>query len=171
MPEADDRDLLGDPARSAEQQDELENAEVLPFVHAQQSPISGARCVNGNLVRPDNAEEEPPSTACRQSAVNAPGGVALGRGPPPPVPHAPAASTAANSPRVWVPLNTQSEASGGGGPPDGTGRGKPGCGVPNAGKGACLPFVRLGCTESVRIWAGNCNNRPFPGQRERRPLS
>ena len=82
MPEADDVDLLGDPARNAVQQDELENAEVLPLVHAPQSPISGARCVNGNLVRPGNAEEEPPSTACRQSAVNAPGGVALGRGPP-----------------------------------------------------------------------------------------
>ena len=69
MPEADDLDLLGDPARSAEQQDELENAEALPLVHAQQSPISGARCVSGSLVRPDNAEEEPPSTACRQSAA------------------------------------------------------------------------------------------------------
>ena len=82
MPEADDLDLLGEPARNAEQQDESENAEVLPLVHAQQPHISGARCVNGILVRPDHAEEEPPSTACRQSAVNAPGGIALGRGPP-----------------------------------------------------------------------------------------
>ena len=135
MPEADDLDLPGDPARNAAQQDELENAEVLPLVHAQQSPTSGARCVNGNLVRPDNAEEETPSTACRQSAVNAPGGALLGRGtpgfgkspgiipgrqltppppPPPPVPHAPAASTAANFPRAWAPLNTQSDGTGGG---------------------------------------------------------
>ena len=81
MPVGDDLDLLGDPVQEADQQDELENAEVLPLVHAQQPPISGARCVNGNLVRPDNAEEEPPSTACRQSAVHASGGVALGRGP------------------------------------------------------------------------------------------
>ena len=29
-----------------------------------QMPLVAARCVNGNLVRPDNAEEEPPSTAC-----------------------------------------------------------------------------------------------------------
>ena len=65
MPEADDLDLLGDPTRNAEQQDELENAEVLPLAHAQQSPISGARCINGNLVRPDNAEEEPPSRTSR----------------------------------------------------------------------------------------------------------
>ena len=63
-----------------------------------------ARCVNGDLVRPDRAEEEPPSTACRQSVVTAAGGVPLGRGspgqqqspgglrgrgvpPPPPSPH------------------------------------------------------------------------------------
>ena len=50
MPEADDLDLLGEPARNAEQQDKLENAEVLPLVHAQQPHISGPRCVNGNLV-------------------------------------------------------------------------------------------------------------------------
>ena len=54
--DADDLDVLEDPAWNAEQQDELENADVLPLAHVQQSPISGARCVNGNLVRPDNAE-------------------------------------------------------------------------------------------------------------------
>ena len=43
--------------------------------------------------------------------------------PPPPVPHASAALTAANSPRAWIPLNTQTKAAGGGGPPDGTGGG------------------------------------------------
>ena len=80
MPEADDLDFLAAPAQNAEQQDELENAGVL--VPANQSPISGAQCVNGNLVRPSDAGEEPPSTACRQSAVRALGGVALGRGPP-----------------------------------------------------------------------------------------
>ena len=68
MPKADDLDFLVDPVRTAEQQDELENAEVLPLIHAPQSPISGGRCVNGNLVRPDNAEEEPPSTVHLQHA-------------------------------------------------------------------------------------------------------
>ena len=48
MPEADDLDFLAAPAQNAEQQDELENAEVL--VPTSQSLISGARCVNGNLV-------------------------------------------------------------------------------------------------------------------------
>ena len=107
-------------------------------------PLSGARCVNGSLVRPDNSEEESPSTACRQSAVHASGRIALGRGPsafgkspgiipgrqlppppppppPPPVPHAPAVSNAATYPRAWTSLN--SKAPGGGGPPDGTGGG------------------------------------------------
>ena len=84
MPSGDDPDLLGNPLQSAGQQDELENAGVLHPVYVQPQPISGAQCVNGNLVRPDNSEEEPPSTACRQSAVHASGGVALGRGPSPP---------------------------------------------------------------------------------------
>ena len=44
--------------------------------------LSGARCVNGFLMRPMPAEEEPPSTACRPNVANAPGGVVLGRGPP-----------------------------------------------------------------------------------------
>ena len=63
----------------AERQDELANAEVLPLIQAQASPISGARCINGNIARSVNAEEEPPSTARRQSTVHAPGGVCLGR--------------------------------------------------------------------------------------------
>ena len=100
--------------------------EIPPF-HLPQQPLAAARCVNGNLVRPDNADEEPSSTACRQSTVMAPGGVALGRGspgqqqspgglrgrnvppppppPPPPsgpVPQAPAASSAASYPRQWT---------------------------------------------------------------------
>ena len=141
LPEGDDLECMGDSVQSAGQRDELENAGVPPL-NVQPCLISGARCINGNIVRPGNAEEEPPSTACRESAVIAPGGVALGRGPPglgkspgiipgrqlappppppppPPVPHASAASTAANSPRTWIPLNAQSKASGGGGPPEG----------------------------------------------------
>ena len=121
MPSGDDPDLPSSPSQNARQQDELENARLLQSVHAQSQPISGARCVNGNPVRPDNSEEEPPSTACRQSAVHASGGVALGRvppgfgkspgsvpgrhippppPPPPPAPgpHGPAASSAANYP-------------------------------------------------------------------------
>ena len=82
VPPDQDPDLSDNPFDNVEQQDELENAEVLPPLHAQPQPISGARCINGNLVRPDNPEEESPSTACRQSVVHAPGGVALGRGPP-----------------------------------------------------------------------------------------
>ena len=43
--------------------------------------------------------------------------------PPTPVPHAPAASNAATSPRAWIPLSTRSKVSGGGGPPNGPGGG------------------------------------------------
>ena len=103
-----------------------------------------ARCVDGTLVRPGQAEEEPPSTACRQSEVCAPGGVPLGRGvpgqqqspgglrgrnlvppvpppppPPPPVPHASAAPSAVTYPAQWTPLHTRPKAAGGGGPPKG----------------------------------------------------
>ena len=102
------------------------------FFQLPQQPMAAARCINGNLVRPDNTDEEPPSTACRQSTVMAPGGVPLGRGPPghqqspgglrgrnvpppppppppPPAPvaHAPAALNAASYPREWTPLNTR----------------------------------------------------------------
>ena len=38
MPASDDLDLLGEPLQNAGQQDGLENAEVLPLVHAQQPP-------------------------------------------------------------------------------------------------------------------------------------
>ena len=101
-----------------------------------------------NLMRPRPAEEETPSTACRPNVVNAPGGVALGRGPPgfgtspgsipsrqiappppppppppAPVPHGHAISSAATYPMEWTPLHTRPKASGGGGPPDGPGGG------------------------------------------------
>ena len=114
--------------------------------------LVGARCVNGNLIRPGAAEEEAPSTACKPNAVNAPGGVALGRGPPrfgtsrgnsllrqmapppppppplpAPVPDGHANSSASTYPQEWTPLHTRPKAPGGGGPPDcpggGTGTG------------------------------------------------
>ena len=97
----------------------------------------------------------PPSTACRQSAALASGGVALGRGPPGyerspgglrgrqipppppppppgPVPHAPAVSSAARYPREWTPLNTKPNATGGGGPPNGPPNGPGGSSDPGA---------------------------------------
>ena len=144
MPLGDNQALLADPSQGAEQQDELDNAGIIPLQMPQQ-PMTGARCVNGNLVRPDITEEEPPSMARRQSAVLAAGGVALGTGPPGyehspgglrgrqipppppppppgPVPHAPAVSSAARYPREWTPLNTRLKAAGGGdGPPNGPG--------------------------------------------------
>ena len=77
----DDPDLPCDPVRAVQGPDEIANAS--PPSHSQpQQPLMAARCVNGSLVRPDSAEEEPPSTACRQSMVAAPGGVPLGRGAP-----------------------------------------------------------------------------------------
>ena len=143
MPAGDDQDLT-DPLQGAEQQDELENAGILPFQMPQQL-ITGAQCINGNVVRPGNTEEEPPSTACSQSAVTSTRRSSIGKRPsglsdslqviipgrqippppppppppPAPVPHAPAAPSAATNPREWAPLNTRPKAAGGGGPPDG----------------------------------------------------
>ena len=77
----DDQDLSDDPLPAVQHPDGIGNAAVAPLPQPQQ-PLMAARCVNGSLVRPDNAEEEPPSTACRQSAVMATGGVKLGRGSP-----------------------------------------------------------------------------------------
>ena len=74
----DDQDLPADPLPAVQHPAELANAGLPPPPELQQ-PLVAARCVNGNLVRPDNAEEEPPSTACRQSVVMATGGVPLGR--------------------------------------------------------------------------------------------
>ena len=143
MPAGHDSETMGNPFESGEHQDELDHA-AASMVEA----ISGARCVNGNLMRPVPAEEEAPSTACRPNVVNAPGGVALGRGPPgfgkspgsipsrqiappppppppspAPVPHGHAISTAATYPREWTPLHTRPKASGGGGPPNNPGGG------------------------------------------------
>ena len=128
------------PQPAVHQPDELHDARS-PLAPLHQEPLVAARCVNGTLLRPGNAEEEQPSTACRQSEVCAPGGVPLGRGapgqqhspgglrgrnlnpppppppPPPPVPHASAAPSADTYPLQWTPLHTRPKAAGGGGPP------------------------------------------------------
>ena len=70
----DDQDLPFDPLRTVQCPDEIANASP-PSPSRPSQPLMAARGVDGNLVRPDNAEEEPPSTACRQSIVTAPGGV------------------------------------------------------------------------------------------------
>ena len=69
------------PQQAVHQPDELNDARS-PLAPLQPEPLVAARCVNGTLLRPGNAEEEPPSTARRQSEVRAPGGVPLGRGAP-----------------------------------------------------------------------------------------
>ena len=106
------------PQQAVQHPDELGDADFPPSL-THQEPLVAARCVNGTLLRPGNAEEEPPSTACRQGEVSAPGGVPLGRRvpgqhhspgglrgrnlvpptpppppPPPPAPHARAAPSA-----------------------------------------------------------------------------
>ena len=129
-----------DPFRAVQGPDEIANASPPSPLRTPQ-PLVAARCVNGSLVRPDVAEEESPSTACRQSIVTAPGGVPLGRAPPgqqqlpgglrgrgvpppppppPPAPvlHAEAAPNATAYPLQWTPLHTRPKAPGGGGPPN-----------------------------------------------------
>ena len=69
------------PQPTVHQPDELHNVQF-PVAPLHQEPLIAARCVNGTIVRPSNAEEDQPSTACRQSEVCAPGGVPLGRGDP-----------------------------------------------------------------------------------------
>ena len=82
VPPGQNLDLSCNVSENEEHQDELDNAAALHPAQAPLQSISGARCVNGNLARPDNTEEESASTACRPSVVHAPGGAALGRGPP-----------------------------------------------------------------------------------------
>ena len=79
-PEAEESDELC-PQVAVPQLDELQHAHS-PIAPLPQVPVIAARCVNGNLLRPSNAEDEQPSTALQQSEVRAPGGVQLGRGTP-----------------------------------------------------------------------------------------
>ena len=127
-PEAEESDELC-PQVAAPQPDELQNAHS-PIAPLPQVPVIAARCVNGTLLRPSNAEDDQPSTALQQSEVRAPGKVQLGRGtpgqsqspggrrgrdihpplppaPPPPVPHASAAPSAVLYPVQWTPLHTR----------------------------------------------------------------
>ena len=69
------------PQPAVHQPDELHDVHS-PIAPPHQEPLVAARCVNGTLLRPGNAEEDQPSTACRQSEVCASGGVPLGRGAP-----------------------------------------------------------------------------------------
>ena len=115
MPEEEEPEGLPQLQQVVQHPDELDDANF-PHNPPALEPLVAARCINGTLLRPGNAEEKPPSTACRQSAVSAPGGVPLGRGvpgqhqspgglrgrnlvpppppPPAPVPHASAATFA-----------------------------------------------------------------------------
>ena len=79
VPEGDDSDELC-PQVAVFQPDELHDAH--PIAPLQQAPLVAARCVNGTILRPSNAEDDHPSTACQHSEVRAPGGVPLGRGTP-----------------------------------------------------------------------------------------
>ena len=47
---------------AAPQPDELQNAHS-PIAPLPQVPVMAARCVNGTLLRPSNAEDDQPSTA------------------------------------------------------------------------------------------------------------
>ena len=109
------------PFEGEARQDELDQAAALRATDSMAEHLVGARCVNGNLIRPGPAEEEAPSTACRPNAVNAPGGVALDRGPPR------FGTSRGNrllrqmAPPPPPPPHTRPKALGGGGPPDGPG--------------------------------------------------
>ena len=81
LPEGEESEAHPYQQQTVQEPDELDDADFPPALHPQE-PLVAARCVNGTLLRPGNAEEETPSTACRQSAVCAPGGVPLGRGVP-----------------------------------------------------------------------------------------
>ena len=50
--------------KQSQHPDELGDADFPP-TSPHHEPLVAARCVNGTLLRPGNAEEEPPSTACR----------------------------------------------------------------------------------------------------------
>ena len=82
LPEGDEPEAPIHPQQAVQHPDELGDADFPPTLPPQE-PLVAARCVNGTLLRPGNAEEEPPSTACRQSEVSAPRGVPLGRGAAP----------------------------------------------------------------------------------------
>ena len=175
LPEGEEPDAPECPPHAVQQPDELNDAHS-PFAPPQQAQLVAARCVNGTLLRPGQAEEDSPSTACRQSEVCAPGGVPLGRGvpgqqhspgglrgrnivppvpppppPPPPVPHASAVPGAVTYPMQWTPLHTRPKTAGGGGPPGGPPN--PGDGISSQGsnQGGCVIAVRRSRFRRSRI--------------------
>ena len=78
VPDGDDSEELC-PQAAVLQPDELHDAHS-PVAPLQQAPLVAARCVNGTILRPSNAEDDQPSTACQQSEICAPGGVPLAEG-------------------------------------------------------------------------------------------
>ena len=63
-PTYDEYEALPSPQQAVQHPDELGDADFPPAPPQRESLVA-ARCVNGTLLRPGNAEEEPPSTACR----------------------------------------------------------------------------------------------------------
>ena len=82
VPSGHDGNLMGMPLDGEEHQDELDNAAASRAADSMAATLEGPRCVNGQLVRPRPPNDDSPSTACRPNVVSAPGGVALGQGPP-----------------------------------------------------------------------------------------
>ena len=125
-------------------QDGLDIATAPSPSHGRASNVSGPRCINGQLLRPEPPSDDAPSTACNSSSVIASGGARLGKAappcfgappgsnpvpsrrlpPPPPPPSSSCSSSPASNPAVyppqWTLLNNRPKSSGGG-PPDGSG--------------------------------------------------
>ena len=81
VPAGHDGNVMGMPSNGGEHQDELDNAAASHASDSMAATLAGPRCVNGQLMRPTPPNDDSPSTACRPNVVNAPGGIALGRGP------------------------------------------------------------------------------------------
>ena len=82
VPAGHEANVMSVPSDGEEHQDELDNAAALHASDSMAATLAGPRCVNGQLLRPTPPNDDSPSTACRPNVVNAPGGGALGRGPP-----------------------------------------------------------------------------------------
>ena len=62
-----------------EHQDELDIAAGPSPSSGNASNVSGPRCVNGQLVRPEPPRDDSLSTACNASSVSTSGGVRVGK--------------------------------------------------------------------------------------------
>ena len=118
-----------------EHRDELEIAAVPSPSSASLSNLSGPRCINGQLVRPERPRDDCPSTGDASSVsasvgvrkppcFGAPPGISQvpSRKLPPPQPP-PSSSCSSNPaanaavyPMQWTPLNTRPKSAGGGPP-------------------------------------------------------